>query len=341
MRRLLAATLLLLLLLGAAAAQVKSQWEKELAVPAGGYFFTVEAGDSLAGVAERLQSAGILEQPVLLRAYGRWTGVDQQIKRGEYRLATGATAETLLELLERGDVISYTVTLPEGITLARALEILNASEQLNPLLKGVDDPRIVELVAPRTVAEGMFLPETYRFERGDSDWDVLQRAHQDLLNLLGEEWAGRDLPLPYETPYEALIMASIIERETGAPHERAEIAGVFTRRLQKRMRLQTDPTVIYGLGPGFDGNLRRRHLVDSSNPYNSYKHHGLPPSPIALPGRAAIHAAMHPAAGDTLYFVARGDGSHKFSETLEAHQEAVRKYQLRRRQDYRSTPQSN
>ena len=157
--------------------------------------------------------------------------------------------------------------------------------------------------------------------------------------VLAQEWSQRDPGLPYESPYEALIMASIIERETGLPEEREQISGVFFRRLQKRMRLQTDPTVIYGLGAEFDGNLRRAHLQDDSNPYNTYRHRGLPPSPIALPGRAAIRAALHPAPGDSLYFVARGDGGHVFSTTLEAHERAVRKYQLQRRADYRSSPQ--
>jgi UPF0755 protein len=156
---------------------------------------------------------------------------------------------------------------------------------------------------------------------------------------LQDEWAARDDGLPYETPYEALIMASIIEKETGLAEERGQIAGVFVRRLRRGMRLQTDPTIIYGLGESFDGNLTRKHLADPANPYNSYRHGGLPPTPIALPGRAAIHAALHPEPGDALFFVARGDGGHVFSASLAEHEEAVRKYQLRRRRDYRSSPE--
>jgi UPF0755 protein len=159
-----------------------------------------------------------------------------------------------------------------------------------------------------------------------------------MLAVLEQEWLGRGPELPYETAYDALVMASIIERETGLPEERQEIAGVFVRRLRQGMRLQTDPTVIYGLGTDYTGNLQRKHLTDDSNPYNSYRHSGLPPGPIALPGWAAIHAALHPAAGNTLYFVARGDGGHVFSATLAEHRQAVRKYQLRRKADYRSTP---
>ncbi|WP_269473252.1 endolytic transglycosylase MltG [Kineobactrum salinum] len=186
--------------------------------------------------------------------------------------------------------------------------------------------------------EGLFLPETYRFERGTSDLDILARAHRAMLAALTEEWELRAPDLPYETPYEALIMASIIERETGVPDERQQIAGVFVRRLQRGMRLQTDPTTIYGLGTAFDGNLVRSHLRDGDNIYNTYRHHGLPPTPIALPGRAALHAALQPAEGDSLYFVARGDGSHEFNSTLEGHERAVRKYQLERRENYRSRP---
>ena len=339
MKRVLVAFILLALTAGLLGLEVRKQWEAPLAVPKDGFALTVAAGDSLQSVSARLHDEGILEFPLMLRVYGRWTGLDQQIKRGEYLLSPGLTQASLLSLLHSGRVVTYSVTLPEGITLARAVTILAETEALETTLSGALDPRIGELVAPRDKAEGLFLPETYRFERGDTDLDILRRAYQALQDVLAEEWAERDVGLPYETPYEALIMASIIERETGVPEERPEISGVFYRRLQKRMRLQTDPTVIYGLGAEFDGNLRRSHLADPNNPYNSYRHHGLPPSPIALAGRAAIHAALHPAPGTTLFFVARGDGSHQFSTTLEEHERAVRKYQLQRRKDYRSTPE--
>ena len=339
MTRLLAAVALMLIIVGLSAIEVEKRWKAPLNLPPEGYTLTVAAGDSLRSVSTQLAADGVLAFPFILRAYGRWTGLDQQIKRGEYRLSAGLTQAALLDLLRSGKVVSYSVTLPEGITLSRALAILADTDALAVELNGPGDPRIAELVAPHKSPEGLFLPETYRFERGDTDWQVLQRAHAALLEVLAQEWAERAPELPYETPYEALIMASIIERETAVPAERPEISGVFVRRLQKRMRLQTDPTVIYGLGPTFDGNLRRKHLVDDSNAYNSYRHHGLPPSPIALAGRAAINAALHPAPGSTLFFVARGDGSHQFSVTLEEHERAVRKYQLQRRQDYRSTPE--
>jgi UPF0755 protein len=218
---------------------------------------------------------------------------------------------------------------------------LQKEDALEKVITNVRDTKIEQLVQPRVSAEGLFFPDSYRYERGDSDWELLQRAHSALQSVLTQEWAQRAAELPYETPYEALIMASIIEKETGAPEEREQIAGVFVRRLQQGMRLQTDPTVIYGLGESFDGNLLRTHLKDAGNPYNSYRHRGLPPSPIALPGRAAIHAALHPAPGDAMYFVATGDGRHVFSATLAEHQRAVRKYQLRRKKDYRSSPENN
>ena len=317
---------------------VKQRWEAPLSIAGDGMTVVVERGDSLAAIAYRLEQQGVLAHPQLLRWYGRATGLDQQVKRGEYFVPAGATALALLEQLIVGEVVSYQVTLPEGITLRQAINILQQQDNLLSVLAGPEDPRLLAMVTPHASAEGYFLPETYRYERGDSDLDVLTRARQALGSVLDEAWSERADGLPYETPYEALIMASIIERETGVPEERGEIAGVFVRRLHKGMLLQTDPTVIYGLGEGFDGNLRRTHLRDASNPYNTYRHGGLPPSPIALPGAAAIHAALHPEAGKSLFFVATGDGGHYFSETLAEHNKAVRKYQLKRVSDYRSSP---
>lgn len=317
---------------------VDRRLEAPLPLPADGALFVVAQGESLAAISRRLQASGWLPQPWLLRAWGRFSGDDARIRHGEYRLSPGLSVRDLLALLASGRVVQYQVTLPEGITLAQALQRLAAAPALTAVLSGPEDPALLELVAPYTAAEGLFLPETWRYERGDSDLQVLARAHRALVDELARAWAGRDEGLPLESPYQALILASIIERETGVPAEREEIAGVFVRRLQRGMRLQTDPTIIYGLGEGFDGNLRRSHLEDAGNRYNTYRHHGLPPTPIALPGRAAIRAALQPAAGESLYFVARGDGSHVFSNTLEAHRRAVRKYQLTRREDYRSSP---
>lgn len=327
-------------LLAAAGAWIYfNQWSKApLAVGEEGEVLTVETGDSLRRLSARLATEGILDQPRLLSILGRLSGADQRIQRGEYRILPGTSPNTLLALLQSGDTIRYRVTFPEGIRLGEALSLLQRSEGLQQTLIGADDERLLSMVAPARSAEGFFLPETYQYQRGDTDLSVLREAHRLMRLALSDAWDERDSPLPYEDPYEVLIMASIIEKETGVAAERAEIGGVFVRRLLRGMRLQTDPTVIYGLGDGFDGNLRRSHLRDSSNRYNTYRHFGLPPSPIALPGRAALRAAVQPAAGEALYFVAKGDGSHKFSASLEEHEAAVREYQKRRRADYRSAP---
>ncbi len=271
----------------------------------------------------------------------RWTGLDHQIKPGEYLLPINSTAESMLLLLQSGDVIQYQVTLPEGITLPVALEILEREKKLEKTLAGPTDPQLLEMIKPYSHPEGLFFPDTYQYVRGDTDWSILQRAHSAMIALLQDEWDQRGSSLPYQNPYEAAIMASIIERETGLPEEREQISGVFVRRLQQGIPLQTDPTVIYGLGAEFDGNLQRKHLLDDKNSYNTYRHLGLPPTPIALPGRGAIHAALHPDTGSSLYFVARGDGGHVFSDTLTEHNRAVREYQLHRRDDYTSTPEKS
>jgi UPF0755 protein len=333
--------LLLLLLLAAilAGRELERRWLQPLALPAEGLLLAIAPGESLRAVANRLQREGILPYPELLLVYARWHGTDQQIKHGEYRLQPPLTAPGLLDLLRSGKVIQYQVTLPEGINLVQALAILAAQDYLVSVLDGAADVQLQELVKPHAHPEGLFFPDTYHFSRDTTDLQLLQRAHRKMLEVLEEEWQDRAPDLPYETPYEALIMASIIERETGLPEERDQIAGVFVRRLQAGMRLQTDPTIIYGLGPGFDGNLRRADLDDESNTYNTYRRDGLPPTPIALPGRASVHAALHPAAGTTLFFVARGDGGHQFSTTLPEHEAAVRKFQLQRRKNYRSSPE--
>jgi UPF0755 protein len=241
-------------------------------------------------------------------------------------------------MLVAGRVVQYSVTLPEGITLAEALAVMQSSEALDARLDGTRDPRLLALIEPWTEPEGLFFPDTYVFTRGQTDLEILRLAHQRMRALLDMAWNERDSELPYQEPYEVLVMASIIEKETGVPEERERIAGVFVRRLQRGMRLQTDPTVIYGLGEDYAGNLRRSHLRDMTNLFNTYRHAGLPPTPIALPGEAAILAAVHPAPGQELYFVARGDGSHAFSRTIEEHTRAVQQYQLQRREDYRSSP---
>jgi len=340
MSRLGIAFIVLVIVCGLVGLDLKRRWQTPLSIPAGGYHLTILPGETLGGVAAHLHEQGVVPHPRLLIFYGRWSGLDRQVRQGEYLLPQYLGIKSLMALLSQGRVIQYQLTLPEGITLERALSLLRQENDLEHVLIGENDPRIQALIAPFTSAEGLFFPDSYQYERGATDWQILQRAYQRMASVLAQEWSARASNLPYESDYEALIMASIIERETGLPAERAEIAGVFVRRLQKHMRLQTDPTVIYGLGSKFDGNLRRADLKDDTNPYNTYRHHGLPPSPIALPGRDAIHAALNPAEGDTLFFVARGDGGHEFSSNLKDHEKAVRKYQLKRRADYRSSPET-
>ncbi|MGQ9425305.1 endolytic transglycosylase MltG [Gilvimarinus sp. F26214L] len=301
--------------------------------------YTLPKGGSLSLLARDLGRAGVLEHPRLLSAYGRLTGRDH-VRAGEYRLTPQDTPATLLDKVERGEVISYLATLVEGWTFRDALNYLQAQPKIEVLL---DDDAALEqfltsLELPGDHPEGWFFPDTYRYVAGNSDREILLQAHRRMRDVLATEWEGRAGALPYSDSYDALIMASIVERETGVPHEREEIAGVFVRRLEQNMRLQTDPTVIYGLADSYDGNIRRRHLSEHT-PYNTYMIRGLPPTPIALPGREAIHAALHPAEGEALYFVARGDGSHKFSTTLEEHNKAVQEFQVRRRaKDYQSAP---
>ncbi len=289
----------------------------------------VERGDSLHRVARRLENEGILANADRVRYWARLSGRGDEIRRGEYRLEPGMTLPELVDKLERGEVVQYRFTMVEGWTVRRLLEALGEHEAVKTTLGDVDETELMPLLGyPEWHAEGWFLPDTYSFPRGTTDRELLSKAHRAMRDTLEETWEARQMGLPLEEPYEALILASIIERETGAPHERERVAGVFIRRLQQNMRLQTDPTVIYGLDPDdFDGRLRYRHLR-TDTPYNTYTRHGLPPTPIALPGRESIRAAVNPDDSEYLYFVSRGDGTHHFSRTLEEHNRAVQKYQL-------------
>ena len=287
-------------------------------------------GGNLRGLLSDLESRGILMHPFLLRCYLRIEGNANKVRAGEYRLEPGITARGLIAKLLSGDVVEYAVTVVEGTTVASMLAEFHAQPKLRRTLDSADHallrPLLDETFGGRPTPEGLFFPDTYHFHLGMSDRDLLLLSHKRLVRVLDEEWSKRAEGLPYKDAYEALVMASLVERETGKASERATISGVFVRRLQKGMLLQTDPAVIYGLGDAFDGNLTRAHLR-SPSPYNTYLNPGLPPTPIALPGRAAIHAALNPAAGEALYFVARGDGSHHFSATLAEHNRAVQKYQ--------------
>lgn len=296
-----------------------------------GFRHVIAPGTGLKRFADELQKAGVAPHPLYLRWLARFAFHAQPIKAGEYLFAPGTTPPQLLEKVISGAVLQHSFTVVEGWTFAQLLEALQRQETIQQTLSGLDEEQVMERLGyPGQFSEGRFMPDTYQFPRGTSDVAFLQRAYQTMAARLDEEWNNRAPGLPYQTPYEALIMASIIEKETALPAERPEIAGVFVRRLAKGIRLQTDPTVIYGLGSRFDGNLKRQDLTADS-PYNTYMHGGLPPTPIALPGLAAIHSALHPAPGQAIYFVSRGDGSHEFSASLEAHNNAVRRYQIKAR----------
>ena len=244
----------------------------------------------------------------------------------------------MLGLWQRGEVVQYSLTMVEGWNFRQVRAALARQERLEQRLADLSDAQLMErLGLAGQNPEGRFFPDTYRYVRGMSDEDLLKQANVRLERVLAEEWQKRAEGLPYREPYDALIMASMIEKETGVPEERGEIAGVFVRRLRMGMSLQTDPTVIYGMGERYNGRITRADLR-TPTPYNTYTIDGMPPTPIAMVGREAIHAALNPLDGTTLYFVARGDGSHVFSNTLAEHNRAVREYQLKRRADYRSSP---
>jgi len=314
---------------------VWNDMQNELTSPvniSGPVSFEIKNGTSLQAVAVKLHKQGIIKQPYYLVFEARREGTAGMIKAGEYLLQPGKTPRQLLQQFISGDVRQYALTLVEGWTVRDMLAVVEEDSVLEQSLQHVAvENLMMELGYPGLSPEGQFFPDTYHFPRGTTDIAFLKRAHTALQRVLEEEWQARDDNLPYQSPYEALILASIIEKETGVPEERAQIAGVFVRRLQRGMRLQTDPTVIYAMQESFDGNIRSKDLqIDS--PYNTYLYAGLPPTPIALAGRESIQAALHPADGKALYFVAKGDGSHHFSKTLEEHNRAVAKYQLDKEQ---------
>ncbi len=308
-----------------------------LLVPDDGLEFSVPSGTAFSTVAKRLEADGIIENARWLKLHGRLTGKAEKIQAGEYRIAPGTTPAGFVDQLTSGDVVLHAFTIVEGWNRWELMAALSQEPRLEQTLTEDDWPGfLAELGVDSSSPEGLFLPETYRFPSNTSDRDLLKQAHDLLEETLQAEWEARATGLPFTTPYEALILASIIEKETAKADERPQIAGVFVRRLDKRMRLQTDPTVIYGIGPDFNGNLTRRDLR-SDTPYNTYTRGGLPPTPIAMAGRAAINAALHPEDGDTLYFVATGlgDGSHAFSATKEEHDRAVQAYLARLREQRR------
>ena len=289
--------------------------------------FRISSGSSLRSAASQMREAGVDINPDLLALLARWRGVATTIKAGSYAVNSGITPEQLLAKLARGDMTQGESTLVDGWTFAQWRARLDHHPDLKHETRDLAEAEIAaRLGIEGGRIDGWLFPDTYLFDKQSSDLELFARAHRAMRKKLDGAWNERDQGLPYRNPYEALIMASIIEKETGRADDRALVAAVFVNRLRKGMLLQTDPTVIYGLGEKFDGNLRKRDL-QADTPYNTYTRSGLPPSPIAMPGAAAINAALHPADNDALYFVARGDGSSQFSRTLDEHNKAVSKYQ--------------
>jgi UPF0755 protein len=289
--------------------------------------FNIRPGVSLRGAANEMAAAGVGIVPWQFSWLGRLTRQSSAIKAGSYEITPGITQWQLLRILTHGDVLLSNVVLIEGRTFREFRTILDANPDLRHDTAGLTDREVLARIgATEQQPEGLFFPDTYLFAKQSSDLVVLKRAYQAMQRRLAAAWQGRDSSLPYASPYEALIMASIVEKETGLDADRPMVAAVFVNRLRLGMLLQTDPTVIYGLGSRFDGNLRKRDLQDDT-PYNTYTRTGLPPTPIAMPGLASLQAALQPKHSDALYFVARGDGSSQFSRTLDEHNRAVAKYQ--------------
>jgi len=326
--RVLVSLLLLAVLATAVAAWLAWRWlDSPLPLATPSVELSIEPGDTPRAVAAAWVAAGVQARPRALYEWFRFSGQAQRIRAGSYEVHAGVTPRSLLDKMVRGDEVLETVRIIEGWTLRQMRAALAAAPSLKPLTRDMSDAELMAAIgAPGVPAEGRFFPDTYAYSRGVSDLTVLRRAHGALQDRLSQAWAERAPDTPLKSADEALILASIVEKETGLEADRALVAGVFVNRLRNGMLLQTDPTVIYGLGEAFDGNLRRRDLL-ADTPYNTYTRGGLPPTPIALPGAASLRAAVRPQATDALYFVARGDGSSVFSRHLADHNRAVNQYQ--------------
>jgi UPF0755 protein len=304
-----------------------SWYRQPLPLPRSPFEFEVRAGAPLTTVARTLRDAGVIPHPYALTLLARAKGVDRAIKAGSYELESGITLAELLAKLTQGDVTQTAVTIVEGTTFAEVRRALRATPEVGHEAAGLPDAELLQRMgAVETSPEGILFPDTYFLATGSSDLALLRRAYRSLHARLDAAWARRAPDLPFASPYEALILASIVEKETAHPDDRPLIASVFVNRLKRGMRLQTDPTVIYGMGPRFDGNLRKRDL-EADTPYNTYVRDGLPPTPIALASQASIDVVMNPPKTAYLYFVSRGDGRSEFSANLADHNRAVSKYQ--------------
>jgi len=301
-------------------------YTEPLRVPAPAFAFDVRQGATLTAVARELGAAGVLPYPIALVALGRVRGLDRGIKAGSYEIAPGITLPDLLAKLTQGDVTQTSIDIVEGATFGDLKRALRGNPDVKNTVLDLPDDEIMARLGTSGPPEGRFFPDTYFFVAGSPDVAILNRARKAMDTRLAAAWEQRASGLPFATPYEALIVASILEKETGKPVDRPLIASVFVNRMRKNMRLQSDPTVIYGMGARFDGDLRRRDL-EADTPFNTYTREGLPPTPIALPSQAALDATLHPPATEYLYFVARGDGTSKFSANLAEHNRAVSRYQ--------------
>jgi UPF0755 protein len=334
-RALLGLVLLALVVLAAGAFYVQHWLAQPLALGPEPLTVEVPRGQSLRAVGQELADRGVLRHPRLLGWYAHLTGDDQRMHAGEYSLPPGTTPRSLLQLFVSGAVVQHSITIVEGWTFRELRKALAREATLEQATRELSDAEIMaRLGEPGQPPEGLFFPDTYLFGKGTRDIEVLRQARDRMRKELAAAWSERHADLPLADEYQALILASIVERETALPTERARIAGVFVERLRRGMRLQTDPTVIYGLGAKFDGNLRRADL-ERDGPYNTYTRPGLPPTPIALPGADSLRAAVQPEERGEIFFVAtgNGDGSHAFSKTLAEHEAAVRRYLVKYRQE--------
>ncbi len=300
-----------------------------LTVRSTGQTLEIAKGEGFKGIVRQLRKEKISDAPPLLwRALAMRLGVVSKLNAGEYALAPGMTPTVLLENMATGKVLHRRVTLIDGWTFTQVRNALQQAPRLEHRLDGLSDAQVMaKLDSPGQSPEGEFMPDTYDYVLGMSDLDILARAHKAMQVYLARQWTERDPSIRMQTPRQALILASLVEKETAVPAELPRVAGVFERRLKLGMKLETDPSVIFGMGAAYDGKIHKSDL-EADTPYNTYVHSGLPPTPIALPSRGAIHAVLHPAAGDALYFVAKGDGTHQFSATLAEQNAAVRKYIL-------------
>ena len=289
----------------------------------------IEPGATFNDVLANLHQVGLITKPFFFKLLAMYQEQTQAVQSGEYRFNYSQTPAQILQALVNGETVKYTLTVIEGKRINDFLALLQQNQKIRHTIQDVDDIKSTLQISQDNL-EGLFLPDTYKFSAGTKDIDILRQSYTLLRNLLDKEWPKRSADSYVKSPYEALILASIVEKESSVQEERPKIAGVFISRLKNKMRLQTDPTVIYGLGENFDGNLTRRHL-ETDSPYNTYTRSGLPPTPIALPSKSAILAVLHPDITGDLYFVSKGDGTHYFSKSYKEHERAVQKYQIRKR----------